>query len=292
MNRREFLHATGAGLGAATLALTPGCRTTVSPGQLRRPLRWNLRQATSSIHYRELSLEAACERVSSLGFEAIDIWSAYENTPHLDDALNRLGASGLQDLLARTHLRLSAFSTYVGGYAKYAKLLGGIGGGVAIQGSAGPCPPSELNTRMRAFFSGLKPLAELAEANQSWLAIENHGQALLDGLDSFRAFVELNPYSRVGLALAPYHLQTLQASVEDAIRICGPQLLFFYAWQNQPGTRQLPGLGPTDFAPWVRRLREVRYRNYVNAFMHGHIPTEEMDAALTRSRDYLNRLGA
>ncbi len=243
--------------------------------------------STSSIHFKSLPIEQACERIAGLGFEAIDIWCAYEGCPHLDDVLQRLGPDGLREVLARNRLQLYSFSTYIGGYAKYAKLLGDVGGGVAIQGSAGPCPPAELTSRMRAFLQGLKPLAELAEEHRSWLAIENHGQSLLDGPDSFKAFVDLNPYPRVGIALAPYHLQALGASVPEAIWIAGRQLFFFYAWQNAEGVAQLPGHGPTDFGPWMQALRQVRYAGYVNPFMHGHQELSEMAAALVTSRTYL-----
>jgi len=219
----------------------------------------------------------------------VDIWGAYENCPHLDDALNRVGAGGLQELLAKHKLQLYAFSTYVGGYAKYAGLLGKAGGGVAIQGSAGPCKPDELSARMKEFLGSLKPLVELAERHKSYLAIENHGNALLDSLDSFKAFVDLNPSPRLGIALAPYHLQAIGASVEQAIEICGPQLFFFYAWQNRPDLGQLPGRGPTDFKPWLAALAKVNYRWYVNPFMHGHPEPDLMSAALAQARDYLKR---
>ena len=100
-----------------------------------------LRLSTSSVHFKSLPLEQACERIARLGFTAVDLWCAYEGCPHLDDALQRLGPEGLKDVLARNGLRLFAFSTYIGGYAKYAELLGQAGGGVAVQGSAGPVPP-------------------------------------------------------------------------------------------------------------------------------------------------------
>ncbi len=193
-------------------------------------------------------------------------------------------------MLASHGLSLCAFSTYVGGYPKYAELLGGLGGGLAIQGSAGPCSPAELSAKMRAFFEGLKPLAELVEQHDSRLAIENHGQSLLDSLDSFKAFVDLNPFPRVGIALAPYHLQTGGASVEEAIRITGGQLLFFYAWQKADGLAQLPGHGPTDFKPWLNALRGIGYQRFVNPFMHGHVEPDVMATALARSRDYLKGL--
>lgn len=279
MNRRHFVELAT----ASSVALAAGCVTPLSS-------RWQLRLSTSSIHFKSLPLEQACERIAGMGFTGIDVWCAYDGCPHLDDALNRLGAAGLADLLARHKLQLCAFSTYVGGYAKYAELLGGVGGGLAIQGSAGPCAPSELSAKMRAFFESLKPLAELAEQHNSWLAIENHGQALLDSLVSFKAFVDLNPFSRVGLALAPYHLQARGDSVEEAIRISGGQLRFFYAWQQADGLAQLPGHGPTDFKPWLDALRSIGYQHFVNPFMHGQVEPEVMAAALAKSRACLKRL--
>ncbi|MBI3851074.1 MAG: sugar phosphate isomerase/epimerase [Verrucomicrobia bacterium] len=250
---------------------------------------WRLRLSTSSIHFKGLPIEQACERIAALGFDAIDIWCAYDNCPHLDDVQKRLGPDGLRELLAKHKLRLYAFSTYVGGYAKYAELLGKAGGGVAIQSSAAPCKPEELTSKMKSFLESLKPLADLAEKHNSYLAIENHGSALLDSLDSFKAFVELNKHPRLGLALAPYHLQTIKAPVEETIAVCGPQLFFFYAWQNQPDVGQLPGHGPTDFKPWLRALAKVNYQWFVNPFMHGHVEPDAMTAALAKSRDYLKK---
>jgi sugar phosphate isomerase/epimerase len=246
-----------------------------------------LRFSTSSNHFKSLPLDEVCRRISALGFDGIDIWSAYEGCPHLDDAVRRLGGDGLRELLAKHRLKLCSFSCYVGGFAKYAALLGDTGGGVAIQGSAAPCPPAELTSKMRAFLESLKPLVEMAERHQSKLAIENHGTALLDSLDSFKAFVDLNRSPYLGIALAPYHLQAGGESVESAIRIAGSQLFFFYAWQHQSGIAQLPGHGPTDFAPWLGALGEMRYPGYVNPFMHGHLDPDEMSAALAVALEYL-----
>ena len=67
----------------------------------------------------------------------MDIWSAYDKCPHLDDAAPRLGPSGLKALLAKHHLQLCAFSVYVGGYPKYAELLGGVGGGSPFKAARG-----------------------------------------------------------------------------------------------------------------------------------------------------------
>ncbi len=282
IGRRGFLKLAGA---AATLRSVPVAHSAMSKPAEVRP--WQMRLSTSSIHFSELPIEKACERIASLGFEAIDIWSAHEGCPHLDDVAARLGPEGLKAVLGKHKLKLFAFSVYQGGYARYAELLGKGGGGVAIQGSDPPCKPDELKARMRQFVEGLKPLIELAEKNNSYLAIENHGSALLDSLDSLKAFVETNTSPHLGIALAPYHIQAAKASVPEAIRICGAQLFFFYAWQQQPDIKQLPGVGPADMIPWVRALADVRYRGYVNPFMHGHPGTEIMAANLATAREYL-----
>jgi len=283
IGRRNFLQLAGA--VAASRIVRAGPTNNVPQPANASP--WQMRLSTSSIHFMELPIEKACERIAGLGFEAIDIWSAHEGCPHLDDVASRLGPEGLKELLVRHKLKLFALSVYQGGYERYAELLGRAGGGVAIQGSAGPCKPEELSARMRQFVEGLKPAVELAEKYNSYLAIENHGQALLDSLDSFKAFVDMNTSPRLGIALAPYHIQALKTSVPEAIRICGQQLFFFYAWQNEPDVKQLPGIGPTDMTPWIRALAQIRYRGYVNPFMHGHPGTDIMTTNLATARDYL-----
>lgn len=283
LDRRDLLKVVS--LGAVTGITVPVLPRWVQETATEQ--RWQMRLSTSSIHFMQLPIEQTCERIAKLGFEAVDIWSAHEGCPHLDDVAKRLGPEGLKELLAKHNLKLCAFSVYRGGYARYAELLGRAGGGVAIQGSAPPCKPEELTVRMRRFIDDLKPLVELAEKHNSYLAIENHGHALLDSLDSLKAFVDINTSPRLGIALAPYHLQTLKASVPEAIRICGKQLLFFYAWQHYPDSKQLPGIGPTDMTPWIRALADIRYARYVNPFMHGHLEPNVMAANLAKSRDYL-----
>ena len=283
LDRRRFLGLLGA---AMALPGQPGA-CALANDRAANTDPWRMRLSTSSIHFKGLPIERACERIANLGFEAIDIWSAHEDCPHLDDVAERLGPDGLRTLLARCKLKLFAFSVYRGGYARYTELLGKAGGGVAIQGSAGPCKPQELTTRMRQFIESLQPLVELAGQHNSYLAIENHGNALLDSLDSLKAFVATNTSPRLGIALAPYHIQALKASVPQAIRICGPQLFFFYAWQRADGAGQLPGVGPADMQPWIQALADVRYRGYVNPFMHGHPEPKVITANLTTARNYL-----
>jgi sugar phosphate isomerase/epimerase len=281
IDRRQFVQ--GLIYGATALA----AQAAIGPRSEAAELPWKMKLSGSSINFVSLPIEQACERMAALGFEAIDIWGPIFKCTHLDEVRDRLGAEGLKALLEKHRLRLFAFSVYGGGYARYAELLGQAGGGVAVHGSAGACKPDELTSHMKAFLERLKPEAELAEKHNSYVAIENHGGALLHTVDSFKAFVDLNQNPRLGIALAPYHVQAGKESVVDAIHAAGPQLLFFYAWQHAPGVGQLPGHGPADFTPWLAALAKVNYRGYVNPFLHHEPAPEETSRALDKSRDYL-----
>ena len=79
-----------------------------------------------------------------------------------------------------------------------------MGGGVAVAQVANG-KVTNLTAEMKAFFEQLKPDLELAEKYDSYLAIENHsGDMLLNSRDSFKAFVEMNPSRRIGIALAAF----------------------------------------------------------------------------------------
>ena len=285
MNRRDFLSLAGG--ASATALLNPAL-----PVVGATTPAWTMRLSTSSVMFDTLPIDGVCERLAQMKFEAIDIWPPFNwggaHCNHLEDVVTRLGADGLKALLAKHQLGLSAFTCYGGYYPKYAKLLGAVGGGVAVRESEyKPCKPEELQARMKAFLEQLKPEAELAAQNNGRLAIENHADALLCTPDSFKAFVDLNTNPQVGIALAPYHLQAIRASVEEVIATCGSQLFFFYAWQHAEGMEQLPGVGPTDCVPWLKALAKIKYGGFVDPFMHGHPVPDEMTAAVTKSRQYL-----
>jgi len=288
-DRRQFLFRLSCGAAAGVTGVGAGGLLGRQRAATAVEGTWKMRLSCSSINFMSLPIEQACERIAALGFDAIDIWSGHAGCPHLDDVLDRLGPDGLTNILGKKPLELYAFSVYRGGYPRYAELLGKCGGGVAVRGSAPPCEAKDLVPRMKAFLEALKPEIELAEKYDSYLAIENHGHALLDSLDSLKAFVDLNAHPRVGIALAPYHVQGLGQSVEEAITTCGKQLLFFYAWQRAEGVGQLPGHGPTDCAPWIAALAKVDFRWPVNPFMHHEPAPEEMSRALAKSCAYLKQ---
>ena len=109
LNRRNFLKVVGSGAAAGIVAsdLPMWAQKTAQK-------KWRMKLSTSSIHFMQLPIEQACEQIAKLGFEAVDIWSAHEGCPHLDDVAKRLGADGLKKLLAQNKLKLFAFSVYRG----------------------------------------------------------------------------------------------------------------------------------------------------------------------------------
>ncbi|MCC7153350.1 MAG: sugar phosphate isomerase/epimerase [Bryobacterales bacterium] len=258
------------------------CRTSSAASPL-----WRL--SASSVLFRRLPVEGACEAIAKAGYSAVDFWPDTFECTHLNEIEKRLGPSGLRDLLARYQLKLSAFTAYrQASSARYGELLGQCGGGVMVRDSQYGQFPNRRQS-MVDFLDSLKPELEAARKYGYSLAIENHGKALLETLESIRIFVELAGHSNLGIALAPYHLQAGGESVEDAIRIAGDKLIFVYGWQKAEKLNQLPGFGPCDFA-FLKTLTEIGYTGYVNAFMHGDEPYDVMLNALTHSRKFLSRV--
>ncbi|MEI8375544.1 MAG: sugar phosphate isomerase/epimerase [Planctomycetota bacterium] len=286
LSRRTFLQQSSTVLAGAALTHALSTRTNAGEPPAGGKTPWPLRLSTSTVQFGSLSVENACERIAALGFTAVDFWHAGFQSPHLNEIQKRLGPEGLKELLAKHHLKLCAFTCYNVGYPKFAELLGKVGGGLAVR-EARYGKVKNLTAEMKALLEQLKPQLELAEKYNSRIAIENHADSLLSSKDSFKAFVELNKNPRLGIALAPYHLQVAKVSVEEVIGIVGKQLLFFYAWQHAEGMKQLPGIGPADFTPWIAALAQAGYAEYVNPFMHGHPGPVEMAKGLTTARDYL-----
>jgi len=285
LGRRQFLRGSAAALALSGLSGRAIARQ-VPP--------WRKGTGFSSGMLAELPIEEVCARAARLGFEAIDIWCPFGKCKHLTDVVARLGPDGLKELLAKHKLALASFTTYCTGaeavgFPAYADFIGKFGGGVVVRESEyTKVKPENLTAAMRAFFEKLKPQIEKAAETKVRLAIENHGDALLDSLDSFKAFVDLNPAPQhVGLGVAPYHLQNIKAPVDAVIRTAGSQLLFFYAWQSGGGMKQLPGHGPADFVPWLKALADIRYAGFVNPFLHGEPTPEELSAGMNKACTYL-----
>lgn len=294
ITRRRFL-GSAAGCGAAMSVLPmSGCGSVLKFGKKK----WKMKLATSSVMFDKLPIEQVCERAERIGVDALDIWGPFKyhktHCDHLEDVKKRLGGKGLRELMGKHKLEVAAFTLYLNcRFSDYWEMIRDYGGGVIVRSDrAKRSSPEDMTKNMKAFFEGLKPEIELAEKSNSILAIENHGGGLLNPIESFKAFVELNPNpKRVGIAFAPYHLQGYETPMTEFVKVAGPQMKFFYAWQRQgkknPTSHQLPGFGAVDFTPWLQALADVKYAQYLSIFLHGHGPADEMEVNVSKSRDYL-----
>ena len=242
----------------------------------------------SSVNYQSLPLDEACRRISALGFEAIDIWD-WPNCKHLEEAANTYRAEGLADLLKKNNLELCGFSVYSTSFAKYAPLLGELGGGNAVRGTRGRTSEN-LAQDMKGFLEELKPDMELCEKYNSYLVVENHsGDSLLNYMDSFKTLLDLDPHPRLAIALAPYHILHNKESVTDVFRLCKDRMRFIYLWTNESNEKQLPGLGTTDVTDWFKTLEEIKFSHYWTPFMHGEPEPDSMDELHRKSLDFLSK---
>jgi sugar phosphate isomerase/epimerase len=280
-DRRQFLK------GMAIAGATMGFPCLLSGEE--KGTAWQPKLALSSVMFSALKLEDFCKLAAKLGFRGIDLWAPFGHCRHLEEA-RQLGAEEFLKLLDKNRLEIGAWTTYrtkvdQRGFPAFAEFIGACGGRVVVRESKYiRVGKDQLEEAMRAFFEELQPEIDLAQKFKVKMAIENHGDALLDTIESMEMFMKLNPAPDVvGIALAPYHVQAVKASVTDAIRICGTQLLFFYAWQLAAGIKQLPGHGPIDFSTWMQALEQQQYRQWIAPFMHGELPVGEMTAAVEKS---------
>ena len=155
----------------------------------------------------------------------------------------------------------------------------------------------------------MKPHLAAAETAGVTIAIENHSSNLINTPDSLKWLAEFAPNKHLGIALAPYHLETLgvdAAGHAALIKALGNRIAMFYAWQHGMGCHkklpkeqellQMPGRGKLDFTPIVGALKAIGYNGFTSIFMHPvprGIPILPTAAACTteinRARAYLDK---
>ena len=275
--------------------------------------KWKMRLSTSSVMFNSLPVEEACTLIAAAGYEAVDLWEGDPSAKHLDEAFDRLEPKGLKALLPRRASSSvpspasSPASTGTPKCSAWPARARPLHPGITIlrrcnRGIGRDSPHIPVRSPLADAFAdrNLKPSLDLADKYNYQIAIENHSAAMLNLVDSFKVFLELASHPRLRIALAPYHLQRDHIPVEDVIAVAGPRIRFLYAWQNEPETRQLPGVGSTDFTPWLKALAPVDYPGYVNPFMHEALKAAsgqdrpplspaEMSEAIIAARRYLEQ---
>lgn len=266
-------------------------------------LRYNL----ASSMFGELPLSDILPEVAVVGADTIDIWPK----PHGNqrEQWDTMGRDAFESLLEVHGVRLGMITRYDLGPYKLAdelKLAGEMGARMIVTGS-GNIEGDSIKARVQTFVERMKPHIEAAEAAGVTIAIENHGNALIESLDSLRYLAEFSPSERLGIALAPYHLPQEPETIAALIRDIAPRLAHFYAWEHGHGAhdkmakvlemKQMPGHGALDFGPIVGALRDIRYESWTSVFMHPVprgipiLPTApDVSAAMNRSREYLDGL--
>ncbi len=303
--RREF----GRWCGAVAAAASISSWSLATQAAEHEEDSFTLRYLLGSCMYGKLPLAEILPEVAKTGAAAIDIWPK----PHGNqrEQWEELGDARFAELLEMHKVSLGCITQYpLGpfGLQQEMKRAQRLGCATMVTGGKGPrgLKGSELKAAVAKFAEQLKPHLAVAEETGVTIAIENHGNNLIESPDSLKWLQEFRPSSHLGIALAPYHLPQSPAALAGLIRDLGDSLTVFYAWQHGMGCMtklpkeqellQLPGRGDLDFGPLLAALREIDYRGWTEIFMHPvprGIPILPTAAAVTeeinRSRAYLRR---
>ena len=274
---------------------------------------FELRYIVGSSMYGELPLAEILPDVGKTGAGSIDIWPRKHGNQR--EQVDEMGEEKFAVMLKENGVKLGCSTRYdLGpfGLQEEMKFVSRLGGDLLITGGKGPkdAKGDELKAAVKTFCEELKPHAEAALAAGVRIGIENHGNNLIDSADSLKWLAELRPNEAVGVALAPYHLESLgldAAMLADLLRALGDRTFMFYAWQHGEGCMkpmakelellQMPGRGDLDFAPLLAALKEINYQGYTEIFMHPTprgipiLPTAKMvTAEIIKARMYLESL--
>lgn len=270
---------------------------------------FKFRYIVGSSMYGYTDVAEIMPEVPKVGATALDIWPKVHGNQR--EQLDELGEEKFAALLKQHDITLGCITQYaLGPFGIQAemRLAKRFGCPTIVCGGKGPVglKGAELKAAVGRFVEQMKPHLAIAEETGVTIAIENHGNNLIDSPDSLKWLVELRSSEHLAVALAPYHLPQDEKLIGDLIRTLGDGIVMFYAWQHGMGCHeklpkeqellQMPGRGDLDFVPLVAALRDINYRGWTEIFMHPvprGIPildsTPGVTAEINRSRDYLTQ---
>jgi sugar phosphate isomerase/epimerase len=262
-----------------------------------------------SCMYGYTAVDEIVPEVAKIGATALDIWPKVHGNQR--EQLDEMGEEKFAALLKQHDVTLSCITQYkLGpfGLQNEMRLAGRLGCKTIVCGGSGPknLKGKELKAAVGAFIEKLKPHLAVAEETGVTIAIENHGNNLIDSPDSLKWLAELSTSKNLGIAFAPYHLEQDEKLQSDLIRTLGSSIAMFYAWQHGMGCHvklpkeqellQMPGRGDLDFVPLFAALQDIKYEGWTEIFMHPvprGIPiletTAEVTAEINRSREYISK---
>ncbi len=269
---------------------------------------YELNYSLASCMYGYEDLSNILPEVSKIGATSIDIWPKVHGNQR--EQIDEMGEDAFKQLLRDQGVSLGCLTHYVKGpfglndEFQFAKRMGCS---LIVTGAKGPkdLAGTELKDAVAVFVEQLKPHLEKAADCGVTIAIENHGNNLIDSPDSIKWLLEQASATNLGVALAPYHLAQDAEAIAQLIRDIGPRLSVFYAWQHGMGCMkklpkeqellQMPGRGKLDFKPMVHALRDINFTGPTEIFMHPvprGVPILDTPQAVTdevnRSRRYLD----
>jgi sugar phosphate isomerase/epimerase len=257
--------------------------------------------------YGYADLNEIVPEARKVGATAIDIWPKVHGNQR--EQLDTMGEDKFAELLKNHNVTLGCITQYkLGpfGLQNEMKLAHRLGCQTIVAGGKGPVglTGKELKSAVGKFVEQMKPHLAVAEETGVTIAIENHGNNLIDSPDSLKWLAELRSSKHLGIAFAPYHLPQDATLLSQLIHELSDSIEMFYAWQHGMGCSQIlpkeqellqmPGRGELDFAPLIAALRDIKYTGWTEIFMHPvprGIPiletTADVTAEINRSRNYL-----
>ncbi len=302
LNRRRFIKGS-----AAALALASSARFAEAAKGFQ--YRW----IVSSAMYGTLPLATILPEIHKAGATDIDIWPRRHGNQR--EQMEEMGLDAFEALMEKNKVHLGCLTHYdLGpfGLAKEMPVAKRFGCTVMVCGGKGPknLKGKELKAAVKKFVEEMKPHVAMAEEHGVRIAVENHGNNLIDSADSLKWLVELESSNSMAVALAPYHLENLGLGSKELAALVGDvgnRMAMFYAWQHGMGCMeklpkeqellQMPGRGQLDFGPIVKAMKKVKYNGYTQVFMHPvprGIPILDTAADVTkeinRARNYMEGL--
>ena len=299
LSRRDFLTASAAaGLALGGTSWLPAAESKLKPKYI-----------LGSCMYGYTALSEIVPEVHKVGATALDIWPKVHGDQR--EQLDEMGEEAFAALLKKYDVTLGCITQYkLGpfGLQNEMRLAQRLGCSTMVTGGRGPkgLSGSELKTAVGKFIEEMKPHLAVAEETGVTIAIENHGNNLIESPDSLKYLAELRPSKHLAIAFAPYHLPQDEKLLGDLIRALGDSIAMFYAWQHGMGCHvklpkeqellQMPGRGDLDFEPLLAALGDIKYQSWTEIFMHPVPrgipilePTSAVTAEINRSRDYLTK---
>jgi sugar phosphate isomerase/epimerase len=306
LGRRQFLHRTG----VATMAAVASQRWMHNAMAAENQPGFEFNYMLASCLYGYQYVREILPAVRATGATAIDIWPKVHGNQR--QQISDLGIEKFAQMMEDHQIRLGCITRYdLGpfGLRDEMTVAAKFDCKTIVTGGAGPKSLTgiELRGAVAEFVKMMKPHLQVAAEQGVTIAIENHGNNLIDSPDSLRWLAEFAEGLPLGIALAPYHLPQEPEELAKLIRDLGPSIQVFYAWQHGDGCMekmskekellQLPGRGELDFRPLVDALREIRFDGWTEIFMHPFprgIPiletNAEIEAEVNRARQYLDHL--